>query len=224
MNKKQICKRTIDFLMIAALPVLMAYMLAGEKLHEWVGTGIFLLFILHHLLNVQWLKNIYHGKYTVIRVVNLILNVLIFIVMLGLMYSGIILFRHVFVNFPVEGSRAFARKIHMLCSYWGFILMSVHLGFHWNMFLGFFRKIQKNIPSVVLIIIAAGISGYGIYAFVKRDIASYMLMKIQFVFFNTEESLFTFILDYLAVMGLFVIVGHYIMRVIKVIEKKRRSI
>lgn len=46
------------------------------------------------------------------------------------------------------------------------------------------------------------------YAFIKREIGSYMLLKNQFVFFDYEEPLILFLLDYIAVMGLFMFVGH----------------
>ena len=59
------------------------------------------------------------------------------------------------------------------------------------------------------------IAGYGAYAFVKREIGSYLLMRIQFVFFDYEEPVFFFILDYIAVMGLFVFLGHYLSKGLK---------
>ena len=59
------------------------------------------------------------------------------------------------------------------------------------------------------------IAGYGIYAFLKREIGSYMFLKIQFAFFDYNEPMFIFLLDYIAVMGLFVFVGHYIAQGLK---------
>lgn len=44
----------------------------------------------------------------------------------------------------------------------------------------------------------------------KRDIGNYTLLKIHFVFFDYDEPLFFFLLDYIAVMGLFVFIGHYL--------------
>ena len=77
MSKKLICKIITDVLMLAAMPLLMAYMLVGEKLHEWLGIGIFILFILHHSLNYQWIKNLFRNKYTISRIIKTIVNVLI---------------------------------------------------------------------------------------------------------------------------------------------------
>ena len=65
------------------------------------------------------------------------------------------------------------------------------------------------------------IAGYGVYAFLKRDIGSYMFLKNQFVFFDFEEPLILFLLDYIAVMGLFVCVGHYIAQRLKGTVRRR---
>lgn len=66
-------------------------------------------------------------------------------------------------------------------------------------------------------------AGYGLYAFQKREIWSYMSLKIQFVFFNMEESLSASITDYLAVMALFVWIGHYTVKILKILNKRKRS-
>ena len=67
--------------------------------------------------------------------------------------------------------------------------------------------------------IGAAIAGYGVYAFIKREIGSYMILKNQFVFFDFGEPLILFLLDYIAVMGLFVFVGHYLAKVLMKIGK-----
>ncbi|MCM1008142.1 MAG: hypothetical protein NC485_09455 [Ruminococcus flavefaciens] len=51
-----------------------------------------------------------------------------------------------------------------------------------------------------------------------------MLNKIEYVFFDMEEPLVAFIVDYLTVMGMFAIIGYYMMVVLKIISKKRRSV
>lgn len=227
MSKKLICKIIVDILMLATMPILMAYMLAGEVLHEWFGTGVLVLFILHHALNFQWIKNLFRGKYTLLRFVKTTVNVLILLMIIGLAYSGIVLSCHVFADLDIHASRANARSIHMFCSYWGFVLMSLHFGFHWDMFLGIARKFTKKksvLRSAVLRVLAAGIAGYGIYAFQKREISSYLMMKIQFAFFDMEESLFSFMIDYLAIIGLFTVVGYYMICALRMINKKRRSV
>lgn len=49
-------KISIDAAMTLALLLLMAYGLVGEAAHEWLGMGMFALFLLHHLLNRRWIR------------------------------------------------------------------------------------------------------------------------------------------------------------------------
>lgn len=44
----------IDSGMVLLLPLLMVYSLVGETAHEYLGIGMFLLFIAHHILNIAW--------------------------------------------------------------------------------------------------------------------------------------------------------------------------
>ena len=54
------------------------------------------------------------------------------------------------------------------------------------------------------------IAVYGVDTFIKRDFGNYMFLRYHFVFFDFEEPLALFLLDYVAIMGLFVGVGYYI--------------
>ena len=225
MNTKQRTKITADALMTVALLLLMPYGLVGEAAHEWIGAGMFLLFILHHILNRKWTGNIGKGKYTPYRILQTVLVVLVLICMLGSMISGIILSRHIFSFLNIRGFSGPARIMHMTCAYWGFVLMSLHLGIHWGIMTGMAGKLFKQ-PSAARKGIARlagfGIAAYGVWAFIKRDILSYMLMQVHFVFFDYEEPVIFFILDYMAAMGLFVLIGHYLSRgLIKLGRKKK---
>ena len=103
--------------------------------------------------------------------------------------------------------------IHMTCAYWGFVLMSLHLGIHWGMMMGMARKVFPKSSSArtwILRLAGIAIAVYGLYAFVKRDILSYLLMQVQYVFFDFEEPVIFFILDYMATMGVLVFIGYYL--------------
>lgn len=213
MNRKQQAKTAVDILMTLCLLFLMPYELIGEAIHEWIGAGMFLLFIIHHILNRKWTGNLTKGRYTPLRIIQTILVILILVCILGSMVSGIILSRHVFAFLEIRGLSAPARVIHMTCAYWGFVLMSLHLGIHWGMMMGMAGKMfpkPSKTRTWILRLAGIGIAGYGVYAFIKRDILSYLLMQVQYVFFNFEEPVIFFILDYMAAMGLFVFIGYYL--------------
>ena len=82
--------------------------------------------------------------------------------------------RHVFAALSIHGPMATARMMHLAASYWGFVLMSVHLGLHWSMILGMCRKLTggREKPQAVtwiLRIMAALLAVYGLYLFGRRD-------------------------------------------------------
>lgn len=136
MKPKQRAKILADVLMTVGLLILMGYHLWGDAVHEWVGAGMFVLFILHHVLNWSWWKSLFKGRYPALRVFQVIVDALVLCAMLGLMASGVILSRKVFAFLPIQGGTAFARVLHMLSAYWGFVLMAAHLGLHWGMLPG----------------------------------------------------------------------------------------
>ncbi|MCH5344019.1 MAG: DUF4405 domain-containing protein [Acetatifactor sp.] len=223
MKPKQIVKIVIDILMTAVLLLLMAYSLVGEVIHEWLGIGMFVLFILHHVLNSKWTRSLFKGKYTPFRILQTVLVVLALASMLGSMISGVVLSHHALSLLPITGGQSWARTLHMLSAYWGFAFLSLHLGLHWNMMIGMTKRMWKKPPVIrAWIVRAVGLllAVYGVYAFIKREIGSYMLLKIQFVFFDYEEPLILFLLDYIAVMALFVVVGHYLTGAVRLFRKK----
>ena len=95
--------------------------------------------------------------------------------------------------------------------------MSLHLGMHWNMLLTMARKhLQPSkIRTWALRIAGYSFATYGAVAFIRRDVGLYLLLKSHFVFFDYSEPLIAFLLDYLAVMGLFAAVGFLLLHVIK---------
>ena len=214
MKPKQIAKICVDAAMTLGLLFQMGYHLWGDTAHEWVGAGLFLLFILHHILNWRWWTGLFKGKYTAARVLQTVIDLLTLAAMVGLMASGVILSSKVFAFLHIRGHMAFARRLHMAASYWGFLLMTAHLGLHWGMLLGMARKAGKtklsgraNLPLPAWI--AALIAVYGVAAMVKRDLTTYLFLRSEFVFLDFSESKVLFYLDYLAIMGTFIFLAYY---------------
>ena len=217
-------KISIDVAMTLVLLLLMAYGLVGEAAHEWLGMGMFALFLLHHLLNRRWIRAVPQGRYTPLRIVQTVLALLILLTMLGSMVSGVIVSRYVFPFQAGFGLTSWAEKLHMLCAYWGFVLMSLHLGLHWNMVLTMVRKhLMPFRPRAWCLRLLAYLwAAYGAAAFVRRDVWCYLLLKSHFVFFDYSEPLIAFLLDYLAVMGLFVAIGFWLKVWMSIFKKEHK--
>lgn len=181
MKPKIKIKIGIDFLMTVLLLLLMAYQVVGETLHEWFGAAMPVLFIAHNIMNIKWYKNLFKGKYKPIRILGTVLNLAVLAAILSLGYSGIVMSRHLFAFLPIDRGMALARVMHLAGSYWGFALMSLHLGLHWGMIIGMFNKLSggKKPPVLVWTFRLSGlaIAAYGAYCHMNADIFSYMLLK-----------------------------------------------
>ena len=212
----------VDCGMTLLLPLLMAYSLVGEAAHEYLGIGMFLLFVIHHILNIAWWKNLFRGKYAPIRIVGTVLNFVLVIIMLALPISGMILSRHVF-RFLHFGGTSTARTVHLLASYWGLVLMSFHAGMHGNVMMGMFRKAANmQQPSKIrtwsLRVIALLLAACGVHAFVKNKISSYLFLQTQFVFIDFSQPVIQSLLEYCAITVLFIVAGYYAAKVLKVLH------
>ena len=224
MKPKATFKIMVDFCMTVLLMLLMAFELIGAAAHEWLGIGMFILFIVHHILNWNWSKNLFRGKYSPFRILQAVLAALVLIAMLGAMVSAVLISRDIFAFLSISGGRVFGRTLHMLSVYWGFVFLSLHLGLHWSIMLGMAGRLCKKpsrLRKTILQILGACIAAYGLYAFIYRGIPIYLFLQSQFVFFDFEEPLLFFFLDYLAAMGLFVWCGHYLAKALRHLQHKR---
>jgi hypothetical protein len=66
MNRKATARLIIDLALAFLLLCAYAYRIIGNAAHEWVGVSVFALFIAHNIINRQWYKTIFKGKYTLL--------------------------------------------------------------------------------------------------------------------------------------------------------------
>ena len=251
MKPKAAVKLVVDILMTIALLGVMGYQFWGEEAHEWVGAGLFVLFIIHHILNGNWHRNLLRGKYTPVRILQTGIDLLVFLAMLGLMVSGVMMSNYVFDFLPIHGGMSFARLLHMTASHWGYIFMALHLGLHWGMFPGLFRKWTRKKENVssrpatgektawedapdsghsqtngagkwLPTIVGAVIAVYGVIVFIKRDFLTYLFVRTHFVFLDYEEPVPLFYLDYPALMGTFIFAAYFLSKGLSRKNDKRK--
>lgn len=202
-------KMLVDILMLVFLLIQMSFVLTGQRIHEHTGTVMVTLVILHNLLNRKWYTALSKGTYHRKRIVQTILNLITVCVMLALLVSGVTMSRYVFRFLPFYAGRAMARKVHITCAYWAFLLMCLHFGMHWK---SIWRKMQQNVPffsglartKYLLSIIVWGVTIYGIYAFYRQEIFSFLLMQNIFAIFEDGQTIFGFVSDYLAILVMLV--------------------
>ena len=230
MNKSMRLKLAADVGMTILLLALMAYQLTGNFVHEWAGAAMFLLFIAHHILNRRWFASLGKGRWSPLRILQAAADFLLLASMLGLMVSAVILSRYVFSILPITGGAAMARRLHLLCSYWGFVLMSLHLGLHWGMVVGMVRKALRlpasKVHATALRVVAGGIALYGAYCFLFRyQLWLYLFRQAEFVLFDAfSRPAILFYVDHVAMMGAFVLLSYGLTRLLQARKRGGASV
>lgn len=213
MNKKLKIRICIDLLITLLLFGLMARQLIGESVHEWIGAAMFILWIIHHILNRRWYLHLFKGKYTLLRTLQTIINLALLICMLCLMAAAIVLSQEVFAFLPISGGISIARPLHVFCAFWCFTLMSLHLGLYWHMILQMIKQttgIQcSKKMTYALRTMACLIAVYGVYAIIVNELSSYLFLTSSFVYYDFEKPIVLFFLEYAAIMGLFIFLAYY---------------
>lgn len=190
--------------MLTILLMLTGYHLWNENVHEWLGILFFFIVLLHNGLNVHWFKALFQGEYPAFRILLVSVNALLITVFICAIASGLMLSRHILADWPIHNVSDWVRKTHMTSVHWIQVIIAVHLGLHWKMLANFFCRICRISPvsppvKWILPAFFFIISVYGLYAFIQREMLPYLLMQVDFAFFNYEESGLKFYWDLLAV-------------------------
>lgn len=147
----------------------------------------------------------------------LCIDILVFAYMLIMMYSDIIMSHNVFSFLHINGRAMLARRTHILGSYWGYLLMSLHLGIHVKIFLIMIKN-RIKVPAAAVFIPNLFIAAYSIYAFIKRKFLTYMFLRSEFVFLDYNESKILFYIDTISIMIMYILIGYCLS---KLINKKQ---
>ncbi|MBQ4769495.1 DUF4405 domain-containing protein [Pectobacterium versatile] len=204
-----------DTLMLIILLSLMGFHLWDENIHEWLGVIFFFIILLHNGLNTHWFKKLTQGEYSAFRILQVATNMLLMLTLLAAIVSGILLSRHVFPDLPIHSTSDFVRKIHMTSVHWVQVITALHLGLHWKMLANFFCKIWNILPTSlfatkIMPLIFMMTSLYGLHVFIHRDMLPYLLIQVDFAFFDFEESKSLFYWDFFAVIIFFSYLTRYL--------------
>lgn len=214
-------KMIIDILMYLIFIILMGHHITENLIHEILGTTLFILFIIHHILNYRYYKTIFKGKYTFKRALVLITDLLLLISMICMIISAINISSDVFsfLNIP---TKIWGRKLHMLSTSWGFVLMSIHVGLHLNLLINKLnKKMKDNTFEYVYYLILILLVVYGIYSFIKLNLISDMFLLNAFKYYDFNESLIIFYLHVLS-SSLFIGLTMHFINNIKIKRKKEK--
>lgn len=212
----------LDIIMTLLFIILMGYYVTDNIVHEVLGTITFVLFIIHNILNIKWYKSIFKGKHNFQRTFHIVINLLLFIAMLGIMISGIMISSDVFDFLNIK-TTMFGRSLHMISVSWGFVLMAIHVGLHITGIMNKLNTKMKNSTfEYVYYFILLLLIGFGIYSFISLKLWEEMFLLVDFKFFDYEQSTILFYLKYIAILLSISLVIYIILSLIKIINNKKK--
>lgn len=207
----------IDITMTILLIILMGYYITETKIHEILGITLFVLFSVHNILNIKWYKSIFEGKYSFQRIFHIIINLLLLIAMFGMMISSIMLTINV-------STIVLGRKLHMIFNSWLFILISIHIGLHFNgLMTKINKKMKKNTFEYVYYLFIVMISVFGLYSVILSGLWEDMFWLKEYKFFDYEKNCITFYLEYSSIMFFISITTYSLLLVINKIKNRKEG-
>jgi hypothetical protein len=226
LNRNMAIRLAIDLTMTILMLVAMAYRITGNTIHEVVGVFLFLLFVVHNILNRRWYKAIAKGKYNVRRILSITVNLLFLMSIVTIMISSLPISRDLLPFISVNNDMVW-REIHVLTSYWAFILMAVHIGMSWTTIIKAVGRMSgmtqtSRIRTFTLRFIAVMIVVYGVQTSFNREM-TYKLTIYNPFGWGADDSTFRFLIDHLAIMGIYISGTHYVLKFVNQRKKKDKT-
>ena len=210
---KNTVKKAVDILMTALLFCLMAYQVMSESLHEWIGIGMTVALILHHILNIKWYKALSKGKYNAYRIITTIINTLLLMSICLTAFCGMSMSNHAVPFLYGMADMVFAKTAHLAFSFWSFILMGLHLGLHLPAMTVKIKpgKTTRRICTALF----TGIAGIGLWLFIRNGIPGYITFRTHFAFFDYEKTVVLVFLENIAIEFFFIFIGANTVRLLR---------
>ena len=170
--KKNYLKIALDIIIAIVFALLFNKAALGLTFHEIAGLAIGVAFILHKLLNAQWIKtvtkNIFSKKLVLKTRINYILDVLLLLCFTFILISGIFISKALFPSIDIADEPTF-KALHISISYVTLMLIGIHIGLHWSWVIDKFKRMfnitqQKKVLSIISAIIVMAVFTFGSYS------------------------------------------------------------
>ena len=220
MKPNIIVKRVVDVALTVVLLLLMAFQVTEQLAHEWLGITMFVLTIVHQILNRRFYASIFKGRYSPLRVFQLTVNILLLLSFLCTALSGMMMSRYAtpFLNGILPSS--VIRQGHLAMSHWSFVLMGLHLGLQFGIMTA---KMRSKAARIVLGGVMTGVSVYGFYLFFRSDILNYMLFKNPFAFLDYSKAWWLVLIENLAMLLAWAFAAYLISLCLKKLSHQKKG-
>ncbi len=175
--------------------------------------------VAEQILNRKWYQSVFKGKYSPYRIAMTAVNTLMLVSIALTALSGMAMRGHAVPFLYGMINVMTARTLHLAFSYWSFILMGIHIGLHMKAMTAKLPGMGKMIFKVIL----TGISGVRLWLFLKSGIVNYITFQTHFAFLDYQTAKWLIILQNLAMLLFFVLMGYVLSEVTQKNKDKKYS-
>jgi hypothetical protein len=217
MNKFKINFRmTVTALLPLLFLPIMCFHYVPKVLHEVLGILWLLLVLIHIGQNRQWFASLKRGRWTMLRIIGTVVDMLLLVVLLVMVGAGSGISNHLFKDImPMDIQRSILiHQLHVSLPYALLILMGLHWGLH---FKGWRERwhlpwpASKCVKAVLALLVTAG----GIYGSILDRVVDRLLMKHIFATPATGEPVIVYVGLLLAIWGMYLILGALLIKIFR---------
>lgn len=203
-HKKQNNKQYLNMAMTLFIVLLMKIAFSGLVWHEVLGLGLYVMFFLHHILNLKYTlaiaRQFFSGKVKFSVKAGLILDLLLLIVVGGLLFTSLQISNYLFWFKELDYLWPELSAVHAGLAYLTLILIGLHIGLHWSSVMKRLGKLMGSghlgkAGSFVMRIAALGLVAAGIFSISAQKIpdkfkaaATGMLTIVEKALLDEEEE------------------------------------
>lgn len=180
-------KIILDIIMFVSMILLMKTNITGLQLHEILGICLFIIFIIHKIINFKWVKSV--GKNILNKNMKnkskmmFFLDLILFIFVTLNITTGILVSKFILVSITVNNIET-VTILHKFFAWWSLILISIHIGLHWenvvNCFERKFKSLKENkILQILFILLYIAITIIGIWSISRTSVYSKLILNIH---------------------------------------------
>lgn len=212
-RKTFLVRLLLDGMAAGLLFVALAYYWLDNTAHEWIGTGIFLLLIVHNVFNRRWYGAIPKARREPRSVIDITLTLSLLITMLALLLTSVMISQTVF-SFLGIGAGFTVRQVHILAAYWVMVFVGIHLGLRWERVMNVMRNAfsitgKSVFRTMALRVMAAVMTAWGIQSSFVMGVGAKLTLQMSLDGWDFEESAPGFFLNWLSIVGLYAVLSHY---------------
>lgn len=180
-------KIVLDIIMFISMILLMRTNITGLQLHEILGICLFIIFIIHKIINFKWVKsvgkNILNKNMKSKSKIMFLLDLILLIFVTLNVTTGILVSKFILVSITINNIET-VTILHKFFAWWSLILISIHIGLHWenvvNYFERKFKSLKENkILQIFFVLLYITITIIGIWSISRTSVYSKLILNIH---------------------------------------------